>query len=101
MHGANGFRDHELGARRQTGRRLGGERHHPRNRLAVLGIAFTGSMLASKYTTALSPQLSAFPGPIRAAATRSLGEALGLAPRLGPAGEQLADTSRSAFLSAS
>ena len=67
---------------------------------AALGIALTGSMLASKYTAALSPQLSAFPEPVRAAATRSLGEALGLAPRLGPAGEQLVDVSRSAFLSA-
>ena len=67
---------------------------------AALGIALTGSMLASKYTDALSPQLSAFPEPVRAAATRSLGEALGLAPRLGPPGQQLVDAARSAFLSA-
>ena len=67
---------------------------------AALGIALTGSMLASKYTAALSPQLSAFPEPVRTAATRSLGEALGLAPRLGPAGQELVDASRSAFLRA-
>ena len=67
---------------------------------AALGIALTGSMLASKYTATLSPQLSAFSEPVRAAATRSLGEALGLAPRLGPQGQQLVDASRSAFLRA-
>ena len=65
---------------------------------AALGIALTGSMLASKYTAVLAPQLEAFPESGRQAASRSLGEALGLAPRLGPQGAQLADAGRAAFL---
>lgn len=67
---------------------------------AALGIALTGSMLASKYTAALGPLLSGFPAPVREAAGRSLGEALGMAPRLGPQGQQVADAGRAAFLTA-
>ena len=67
---------------------------------AALGIALTGSMLAARYTSALAPQLTAFPEPVRAAATRSLGEALGLAPRLGPQAAHLVEISKGAFLTA-
>ncbi len=67
---------------------------------AALGIALTGSMLAARYTSALLPQLTGFPEPVREAATRSLGEALGLAPRLGPQAAHLVEVSKGAFLTA-
>jgi len=67
---------------------------------SALGIALTGSMLASGYASALTPHLGAFPPEIRAAAARSLGEALGLADRIGPLGAQLSELSRGAFLHA-
>lgn len=68
---------------------------------AALGIAFTGSLLASTYTDSLAPQLTSFPDEVQAGAVRSLGEALGIAERMGPAGQQLADLSKQAFLEAS
>lgn len=67
---------------------------------AALGIALTGSMLASRYTAALAPGLAAYPEPARSAAGRSLAEALEVAARLGPQGRHLADTATSAFLGA-
>lgn len=67
---------------------------------AALGIALTGSILASSYTSTLAPHLSGYPESVRAAATRSLGEALALTDRLGPQGVALAELSRTAFLRA-
>lgn len=67
---------------------------------AALGIALTGSMLAARYSSALAPHLTGFPEPVRQAATRSLGEALGLAPRLGPRAPQFVAVSKEAFLTA-
>jgi hypothetical protein len=67
---------------------------------AAVGIALAGSVLAAQYTDRLGDQLAAFPPPVREAAGESLAEALAVSTRLGPAGAQLADVSRSAFLHA-
>ena len=67
---------------------------------AALGIALTGSLLASRYTDAVRPQVAGFPPEVRHGAQRSLGEALGIAEHLGPAGSPLADAARAAFVSA-
>ena len=67
---------------------------------AALGIALAGSVLAAQYTDRLGDQLAAFPPPVREAAGESLAEALAVSTRLGPAGPQLADISKAAFLHA-
>ena len=67
---------------------------------AALGIALAGSVLAAQYTDRLGDQLTAFPPPVRQAAGESLAEALAVSNRLGPAGPQLADISKAAFLHA-
>lgn len=67
---------------------------------AALGIALAGSVLAGQYTHRLGDQLAAFPPPVRQAAGGSLAEALAVSTRLGPAGAQVADISKSAFLHA-
>ncbi|WP_431237317.1 MFS transporter [Mycolicibacterium aichiense] len=67
---------------------------------AALGIALAGSVLAGQYTHRLGDQLAAFPPPVRQAAGGSLAEALAVSSRLGPAGAQVADISKSAFLHA-
>jgi Major Facilitator Superfamily len=67
---------------------------------AALGIALAGSTLATRYPALLSPQLSAFPEEIRRSATRSLGEAIGIADRIGPRGDHLKDLAKTAFLGA-
>ena len=67
---------------------------------AALGIALAGSMLAGQYSKALAPNLIAFPKPVGDAASTSLGQALEVARRLGPAGVRLADVSKSAFIDA-
>ncbi len=67
---------------------------------AALGIALAGSVLAAQYTDRLDDQLAAFPPPVREAAGESLAEALAVSTRLGPAGPQLADISKAAFLHA-
>jgi len=65
---------------------------------AALGIALAGSMLAAQYAKALAPNLIGFPKPVVAAASTSLGEALEVARRLGPAGARLAEVSKTAFI---
>lgn len=67
---------------------------------AALGIALAGSVLAAQYSDRLGGQLAPFPPQARQAAGESLAEALAVSTRLGPAGAQLADVSKSAFLHA-
>jgi EmrB/QacA subfamily drug resistance transporter len=67
---------------------------------AALGIALAGSILAVRYTHAITPQLAAFPAPLRAPASHSLAQALQISKTLGPQGRQLAELSETAFLRA-
>ena len=67
---------------------------------AALGIALTGSLLASRYTAVMQSPVATLPPEVQRGAQRSLGEALGMADHLGPAGPQLADAARAAFVSA-
>jgi EmrB/QacA subfamily drug resistance transporter len=67
---------------------------------AALGIALAGSMLAAQYAKTLAPNLIGFPKPVSDAASTSLGEALEVARRLGPAGARLAEVSKTAFIDA-
>ena len=67
---------------------------------AALGIALAGSMLAGRYAKALAPNLTGFPKPVGDAASTSLGQALEVSRRVGPAGSRLADASKTAFIDA-
>jgi hypothetical protein len=67
---------------------------------AALGIALAGSMLAAQYAKTLAPNLIGLPKPVSDAASTSLGQALEVARRLGPAGARLADVSKAAFIEA-
>jgi hypothetical protein len=67
---------------------------------AALGIALAGSMLAARYPKTLAPKLTGFPRPVSDAAATSLGQALEVARRLGPAGARLAEVSKTAFIDA-
>jgi MFS family permease len=67
---------------------------------AALGIALAGSMLAGQYAKTLIPNLIGYPKPVSDAAATSLGEALEVARRLGPAGARLAEVSKTAFIDA-
>ncbi|MFZ1175738.1 MAG: MFS transporter [Mycobacterium sp.] len=66
----------------------------------ALGIAVAGSILAGRYSHELAPRLAGFPAPVRGPATDSLAKAVEVAGRLGPRGEQLAEVSKAAFLTA-
>ena len=65
---------------------------------AALGIALTGSLLASGYTRHIAPVLDAYPPAVRDAARGSLAGATAVAAHLGPRGDQLILAARSAFL---
>ncbi|CAM5741332.1 MFS transporter [Mycolicibacterium aubagnense] len=67
---------------------------------AALGIALTGSLLATGYTKHIGPALAGFPPAVRDAARGSLAGAVAAAPHLGPVGNQLVEASRGAFLHA-
>jgi MFS family permease len=67
---------------------------------AALGIAVAGSILAAQYAKTLAPNLIGFPKTVGDAASTSLGQALEVARRLGPAGARLADVSKMAFIDA-
>ncbi|WIM86795.1 MFS transporter [Candidatus Mycobacterium wuenschmannii] len=67
---------------------------------AALGIALAGSMLAARYAQALAPNLTGFPKSVGDAAATSLGQALEVSRRLGPAGTRLAEASKVAFIDA-
>ncbi len=66
----------------------------------ALGIAVAGSILAGRYSDELAPRLAGFPAPVRGPATDSLAKAVEVADRLGPQGRQLAEVSKTAFLTA-
>jgi len=66
----------------------------------ALGIAMAGSILAGSYSHHVASRLAAFPEPLRGPASDSLAQALEVAGRLGPRGDQLADISKSAFVEA-
>jgi EmrB/QacA subfamily drug resistance transporter len=66
----------------------------------ALGIALAGSMLASQYAKTLTPNLTGFPKSVGDAASTSLGQALEVARRLGPAGARLSEVSKTAFIDA-
>jgi MFS family permease len=67
---------------------------------AALGVALAGSMLAAQYAKTLAPNLIGYPKSVGDAASTSLGQALEVARRLGPAGARLADISKVAFIDA-
>lgn len=64
----------------------------------AVGVAVLGSILSSSYTTAIDPALTELPGPAATAASDSVGAALQIAKQAGPAGEQLAQAAREAFV---
>lgn len=66
----------------------------------ALGIAVAGSVLAAGYTHALTANVAALPNQIREPAVGSLAQALTIAHRLGPAGVDLADHAKIAFIHA-
>ena len=67
----------------------------------ALGVAVLGSLAASQYASALAPALGDVPGPLAAAARRSLGGALGVAGELGhSSGAHLAAAARASFVDA-
>jgi len=67
---------------------------------AALGIALTGSLLASGYAHHIAPAIDALPLPVREAARGSLAGATAAAAHLGPAAGQLLLVARLAFLQA-
>lgn len=67
---------------------------------AALGIAVAGSMLAARYSKALLANLTGYPRHVADAAGTSVGQALEIARRLGPAGARLEDASKAAFIDA-
>jgi EmrB/QacA subfamily drug resistance transporter len=64
-----------------------------------LGVAFFGSLLASRYSGQLSGAVGSLPASARSAAKGSLGGALHVAGSLGDGGRQLADAAKSAWVS--
>jgi EmrB/QacA subfamily drug resistance transporter len=68
---------------------------------SALGIAVLGSLLASGYRDAIAPTLASLPqlpAPVAEAARSSVAAATAAGERFGPAGEQLADAARAAFV---
>ena len=66
----------------------------------ALGIAVAGSILAGRYSHELAPRLANFPEPVRRPAADSLAKAVEVGGKLGPQGRQLAEVSKTAFLTA-
>jgi DHA2 family multidrug resistance protein-like MFS transporter len=66
----------------------------------ALGVAVLGSVLTSAYRDQLTPALAGLPGQAATLARDSVGAALGVASRLGPAGGELAQAARGAFVDA-
>lgn len=75
-------------AMNDTSRELGG----------ALGVAVLGSLVTSRYTTALKPALTGLPPAAAGMARSSLAGALAVADHLGPAGAGLASAARAAFV---
>ncbi|MBY6687456.1 MFS transporter [Rhodococcus sp. BP-149] len=65
---------------------------------AAIGIAVAGSVLAAGYSRNIAPAMEVLPPEARGPVTDSLAGALEVADRAGPAGRQLADFAKSAFL---
>jgi hypothetical protein len=63
----------------------------------ALGIALGGLILAGSYSWQIAGAIGVFPEPVRGPASDSLAEALAVADRLGPQGQQLAQVSKAAF----
>jgi EmrB/QacA subfamily drug resistance transporter len=66
----------------------------------ALGVAVLGSVLTSAYRDQLTPALAGLPEEAATVARDSVGAALGVAARLGPAGGELAQAARAAFVDA-
>jgi EmrB/QacA subfamily drug resistance transporter len=66
----------------------------------ALGIALAGSILAAGYRHALMQSLAPLPDTVREPALGSLAQALTIADRLGPAGRDLSDQAKDAFIAA-
>ncbi len=75
-------------AMNDTSRELGG----------ALGVAVLGSVLTTRYGSALAPAVADLPEQARTVATSGLAGALRVAGDLGAGGQGLADTARQAFL---
>ena len=75
-------------AMNDTSRELGG----------ALGVAVLGSVLTTRYGSALDPAVADLPEQARVAATSGLAGALRVAGDLGAGGDGLADAARQAFL---
>ncbi|AQA01777.1 MFS transporter [Mycobacterium sp. MS1601] len=67
---------------------------------AALGIAVAGSLLAARYGDVLAPAVADLPEQARGPAMNSLAEAIEVSAQLGPAGPQLVELARGAFLDA-
>jgi hypothetical protein len=66
----------------------------------ALGVAVIGSALSSSYSAAVRPALAHLPAPAAAAAGDSIGAAVEIARRAGPAAAGLLPAARSAFVGA-
>jgi MFS transporter, DHA2 family, multidrug resistance protein len=66
----------------------------------ALGVAVLGSVLTSAYRDQLTPALAGLSDQATTVARDSVGAALGVADRLGPAGGELAQAARAAFVDA-
>lgn len=66
----------------------------------ALGVAVLGSLISSVYRSRMEDAITGLPPAAARAAHDSLGAALQVAARSGPAGEQLADVARQSFLHA-
>lgn len=65
---------------------------------AAVGIAVAGSVLAAGYSSRIQPVLDTLPPPVQEPASDSLASALQVAPSIGPAGAQLAEVAKAAFI---
>ncbi len=66
----------------------------------ALGVAVIGSIVSSGYTSSIQPTLAMLPSQAAAVAGDSIGGALQVAGRIGPAGDQLSSAARLAFVDA-
>ena len=100
VHRADDVGHHDHRSRRQAGGGLGGQRCQPRNRRARSASRSPGRCWPRSIAKTLAPNLIGFPKSVGDAASTSLGQALEVARRLGPAGARLADVSKTAFIDA-
>lgn len=64
----------------------------------ALGVAILGSILASSYSSAMAPAVESLPPEAAAAASDSIGGALGVAAAIGDAAAPLVDPAKAAFI---